>query len=283
LIHIPLNIFSALESVWNKNITPKIISSILIFSFLVGISISWLSQVTSGYDFLVHFKSNNYFLAVDISFTLLLVFEILGLVFVLPKSVADAVGKQMEIVSIILLRSAFKEFGSFQQPIDWSNVLYDPLYHMLADGFGALIIFFIVGVYYKKQEHERITYNDEEQSNFIKFKKLLAFIMLMIFIYLGASDVFNLINNGKYEASFNTFYTVLIFTDILILLYSLRYSTRYSSLFRYSSFALIAVLIRFSLTAPPYVNVIIAIASGLFLLGLTSIYNYFRRTGNVDD
>lgn len=80
------------------------------------------------------------------------------------------------------------------------------------------------------------------------------------------------------DRSFNDFYTVLIFADIFLLLYSLRFTTRYANIFRYSSFAFAAILIRISLTAPPFINVLIGIASGLFVLALTFAYNYFRST-----
>ena len=64
---------------------------------------------------------------------------------------------------------------------------------------------------------------------------------------------------------------------ITVVLFSLRYTSKYYNLFRYSSFALATILIRVSLTAPPYINVILGITAGLFVLGLTLIYNYFLK------
>ena len=269
-----IDVYDSLHKVWSHKLTDQSISWLLIGTFALG-----LMLVTSS-EFLAFPQlpaSVNYFLAIDLSFQVLLIIEILGLIFVLPKSVADSVGKQFEILSVILLRSAFKEFGKFEHPVAWSNFIYDPLFHMLADAFGALLIFLIIGFYYQKQKHERITKNEQEQLEFIHFKKILALLLLVVFIFLGVSDVLQFIQSGRYVDSFNMFYTILIFTDILILLFSLRYSSKYYNLFRYSSFALATILIRVSLTAPPYINVILGITAGLFVLGLTIIYNYFLK------
>jgi hypothetical protein len=68
---------------------------------------------------------------------------------------------------------------------------------------------------------------------------------------------------------------VLIFTDILVVLVSLRYSSEYRVVFRYSGFAAATVLIRLALTAPPYVNAALGFGAALFALGLTLAYNAF--------
>ncbi|MEP0985108.1 hypothetical protein [Ekhidna sp.] len=265
-------LYDFLGNLWQSHQTDKIISRGLIVGFLIGLTIVALSRNLD-----IHFFSTNtnYFLAINIAFQILLIIEILGLIFVLPKSVADSVGKQFEILSIILLRSAFKEFGNFNHPVEWSAILYDPLFHMLSDAFGALVIFLIIGFYYKKQKHEKITKTEKEQDEFIVFKKVLALVLLILFAYLGIFDIIQFVQTGVYVDSFNTFYTVLIFTDILILLFTLRYSSKYYNLFRYSSFAFATILIRVSLTAPPYMNILIGITAGLFVLGLTVMYNYF--------
>ena len=79
---------------------------------------------------------------------------------------------------------------------------------------------------------------------------------------------------GSYLSSFNTFYTVLIFSDLLIVLIAMRYTLEYPKIFRYSAFVLTTVLIRISLTAPPYINAGLGIIAALFLLAMTVAFNY---------
>ena len=77
---------------------------------------------------------------------------------------------------------------------------------------------------------------------------------------------------------FNFYYTTLIFSDILILIISLRYSNLYIHLFRYSSFDLATVIIRISLSAPKYFNVLLSIAAGLLVIIVSNIYNNLNKS-----
>jgi len=269
--------FSSIERYWHHTFSTKIASNILIFCFLVGLIVTALGRANIlAYD-------GSFFLAVDIAFTALLIIEVMGLIFVLPRSVADSVGKQFEILSIVLLRSAFKEFGHQYDHVDRES-FYDPtFYHMFYDAFGALVIFFLLGFYYKVQLHERITFSDSEQTVFVRFKQLIAMGLLIVFIGLELYDIEELIRLGSYEPSINTFYFILIFADVLILLYSLRYTSKYYNIFRYSSFAFATILIRLSLSAAPPINSLLGILAVLFVLGITYAYNYFRNLVSLNE
>ncbi len=268
------SLFDRVEVLWESKRTPKLISGILILAFSITLLVVVLARLAPQSTFP---STSNLFLAVDISFTLLLIFEILGLIFVLPRSVADSVGKQFEILSIILLRSAFKEFGRISDPVLHGSIDIMELMPMLADAFGALLIFLIIGYYYHFQRHEKITHSKQEQQEFISFKKLLALLLLLTFTVIGITDLWSALVSDVYRPSFNTFYTILIFADVLILLYSLRYQSLYINLFRYSSYVFATLLIRLSLSSPAFINVATGVLAGAFVLGLTLIYNKFRK------
>ena len=99
----------------------------------------------------------------------------------------------------------------------------------------------------------------------------------MAFAVVGYIDIKELITTGKYLHSFKTFYTVLIFSDIVIVLIALRYTLNYFKIFRYSAFVLATILIRVSLSTKTYYDVIIGIVAALFVLVLTYAYNYFLK------
>jgi hypothetical protein len=86
-------------------------------------------------------------------------------------------------------------------------------------------------------------------------------------------DIISAYQTHEFIYSIRLFYTLLIFTDVFILLFSLRYTTKYLNLFRYSSFALATIFLRLTLSAPAYFNVGMAVIAGLMVLGVTSIYN----------
>lgn len=266
-------LYDKLESYWSHHNAHKVISRLLVGAFFLGLI---LAEFTRLGIFPLQDKIQNHFFAVEISFTLLLLIEILSLLFVMPHSVGNSVGKQLEILSLILIRSAFKEFSNFEEPVIW-NAIDGPVLKMGADAFGALIIFFMISIYYKTKKRIRLTESEEEHLQFHDFKKLVSLMLLAVFIVIGLFDIYHLFHDGTYFKSLNTFYTVLIFSDILILLIVMRYTLEYSKIFRYSAFVLTTVLIRISLTAPPYLNAIIGILASLFLLLMTLAFNYYVK------
>lgn len=272
-----IRLFDFLESIWEQPPVTKTISNLVITFFLAGLFASFLAYI----EVIPYFGLNNPFFAIELAFNILLIFEVLGLIFIIPKSVADSVGKQFEIVSLILLRDAFKEFGHHVDEINWDITFLVDMLPVWTDAFGAILVFFLTGLFYRAQKHVPITQSEEEKSGFIRMKKILAIYLTVTFILLGIYDIISAYQNHQFIYSIKLFYTLLIFTDIFILLFSLRFTSRYSNLFRYSSFALATIFLRFSLSAPPYYNVLLAIIAGLMVIAVTYIYN--KHIGRLNE
>ena len=266
---IHIKVFDSIVEYWEKPFIAKVISNLVIAFFLLGLVMS----VIAYFEILPLYKVENPFFAIELAFNILLIFEVLGLILVIPRSVADSVGKQFEIVSLILLRDAFKEFGKHVDAINWDFTFLVEMLPVWSDAFGAVLVFFLTGLFYRLQKHKPITRNPGEKKEFIEMKKLLAIYLTLTFIAMGVYDILTAYQHHQFIYSIKLFYTLLIFTDIFILLFSLRYTTRYSNLFRYSSFALATIFLRFSLSAPAYFNVLLAVVAGLMVLAVTYIYN----------
>lgn len=271
--------FDYLEERWESGPVSKTISNIVVAFFLAGLALGLLAyldiyQISTGYSA---------FFAIELAFNVLLIFEVLGLIFLIPKSVADAVGKQFEIISLVLLRDAFKEFGHYLGEVNWELEFLMELLPIISDAFGAILIFLITGLFYRAQKHVRITGSYEEQQRFIGIKKLISIYLTLSFIGLGIYDLFSAYQNHQFIYSIKLFYTLLIFTDVFILLFSLRYTTKYYNLFRYSSFALATIFLRLTLSAPAYYNVLLAVIAGLMVLGVTYIYNKLLSVQKISD
>ena len=221
-------------------------------------------------------KFQNPFFSIEIVFTLLLIVELFGLIFVLPQSVAKSVSKQFELLSLIFLRDGFKEFSHIGSNFSWEH-MKESLIPMVVYGFGAIIIFSLISVTGTLQKRYKLTSTEDDQIQFIRLKKLLAILLLIAFAAVGYNDLKTLIYTGSYLHSFQTFYTVLIFSDIIIVLIALRYTLNYYRIFRYSAFVLATILIRISLSADTYYNVAIGVVACLFVLALTIAYNYFLK------
>ncbi|GAB2614957.1 hypothetical protein [Belliella aquatica] len=274
-----VRIFDFLDEHWEGAIVSKLISNIVLSSFILGLVVGLLNYL--GVIFYSDVLSP--FFAIELAFNVLLIFEVLGLIFLIPKSVADSVGKQFEIISLVLLRDAFKEFGHYLEEVNWELEFVLELLPIVSDAFGAILIFFITGIFYRVQKHTRITQSMEEQKRFTSIKKILSLYLGLSFLFLGIYDVILAYQVHEIVYSIELFYTLLIFTDVFILLFSLRYTTKYYNLFRYSSFALATIFLRLTLSAPAYYNVVLAVIAGLMVLGVSYIYNKLLSKQGVED
>lgn len=274
-----VRIFDFFDENWEGTIVSKLISNTVLSFFIFGLVIGLLNYL--GVVFYGDVISP--FFAIELAFNVLLIFEVLGLIFLIPKSVADSVGKQFEIISLVLLRDAFKEFGHYLEEVNWELEFVMELLPIVSDAFGAILIFFITGIFYRVQKHTRITQSMEEQKRFTSIKKILSLYLGLSFLFLGIYDVILAYQVHEIVYSIELFYTLLIFTDVFILLFSLRYTTKYFNLFRYSSFALATIFLRLTLSAPAYYNVVLAVIAGLMVLGVSYIYNRLLSKQVIED
>lgn len=254
--------------------THRVVGTGLVVLFLVALAMIELNRrgmlpaVLAGRVPLSHFA------AVALVFTFLLVFEVGSLVLALARSVADSLGKQFELLALILMRDAFLEFGRAGEPITWIR-LGDAVPHALSDMAGGLGVFILLDVYYRVQRHRAITLHDRDQRSFVSAKKILALVLLIVFVVLASDTLWNLLQGREMAAFFPNFYTVLVLSDVLILLISLRYSASFPVVFRNAGFTAATVIVRVALSAPPYVNALLAISGVAFALVLSLAYNRY--------
>ncbi len=266
-----ITIYDILEKRWEKLQSSHFISNVAVIFFILGIIGSLLSHFQ-----IIHVKVGRFF-AIELAFAVLLFSEIFDLIFLLTHSVADSVGKQFEIISLLLLRSCFKELGHLPLDIVWDKNTLGALLPLIIDALGAVIIFLITVLFYKQQRHVQITKNDKERLQFIFQKKIVASFILLILFSFWAYIIVHYFTTSVVIDFFHNYYSILIFSDILILILSLRYSNLYIHLFRYSAFALATVILRFSLSAPKFFNVLLSVSAGLFVFIITMVYNFLNK------
>ncbi len=268
------NLYLKIKNIWETERMHRVISNFLVSVFLVSLILFFLikNQILPARGLLKAFE--NPFFSIEVSFTMLLLIEIISMIFVLPKSVAKSVTKQFELLSLIFLRHGFQEFSNVHS-LDWHEMV-KPVEHMFVYGASSLFIYFIIGIVYKKQRHIIICHTERAQRNFVRFKRGISLLLLISFLYIVFSDFNNLIVNSIYVASFHTFFSILIFSDILILLITIRYALDYRTMYRYSAFILATIFIRIALTSQAYYDVIIGSSAALYLLFLVMTYNYFE-------
>jgi hypothetical protein len=126
----------------------------------------------------------------------------------------------------------------------------------------------VLGFYYAAQRHRPISHDARDTRAFVLAKKVISLGLVVVFAWLAGSA---LVHEDRYF--FESFYTVIVFADVLIVLLSLRYSSSYTVVFRNSGLAVATVLLRVALAAPVFYNAALGLAAALFALGLTVACN----------
>lgn len=264
-------IFDPLHHLWEHEKMHRKISITLVLFFLsalVGIELTRLGLMV---PVLAAILPKNHFFAVQAAFTVVLVLEVISLIFTIPCSFSRSVGKQFEILALILMRNAFKELSHFQEPIAFSGN-QSAVLHILSDGFGALLVFSLLGYYYilqKKTTEEKMAPTD--LYSFVAAKKGIALLLLLIFAGMGIQSGIGTLKGNEQPDVLHGFYTVLILTDILVVLLAQCFQPSFYAIFRNSGFALCTLLIRIALAAPPYYNVLLGLAAAIFAIMLTAV------------
>ena len=271
-------LFDWLESRWERPGMRRALGTGLVLVFVLVVLLSEVKQRGWLPLPLYPWVPTSHFGAVALVFTFLLVLEVASLVFALARSVAESVGKQFELLALILMREAFLEFGSVAEPVSWDRMI-SVMPHALADMAGALAVFALLNVYYRVQRHRTVTSREEDQTSFVCAKKVVAVALLIVFLWLAVGTARTIAHGAAHEF-FQTFYTILILSDILMVLISLRFSSSFPVVFRNAGFAAATLIVRVALSAPPYVNAGLATLAVAFALALSLAYNRYRDDGS---
>jgi len=264
-------IFDPLHHFWEHEEVGKKISIVLVLFFLASLVTIELNRLQFLPLVLESVVPKNHFFAVQAAFTVVLIQEVISLVFTLPCSFSRSVGKQFEILALILMRNAFKELSYFPEPITFAGN-ETAILTILSDGFGALVIFALLGYYFiiqAKASDERM--RPADLYSFVAAKKGIALVLLFTFAVMGIQSGIMKIIGVEQTDFLHSFYTILILTDILVVLISQCYQPSFYAVFRNSGFALSTLMIRIALAAPPFFNVLLGFAAAIFAILLTVV------------
>ena len=217
-------------------------------------------------------------------FSFILVYEAFLLVYYIPRSFTTAVGKQYQIMSLIVIRKIFKDIPLVDLNANWfenSNNL-----QLIYDLIGVLIIFFLIYLFKETKEKLPIKPVSEKLDRFIASKKLVSIILLPTLFFVCIISFGNWVNGVFIEQAFdedlnnlffNEFFTIMILADVFILLMSFQYTERYSQLIRNTGFIISTILLRLSFSVSGLTSILLIISGILFGLIILLIYNLIER------
>ena len=217
-------------------------------------------------------------------FSFILVYEAFLLIYFIPRSFTTAVGKQYEIISLIIIRKIFGDIPLVDLNANWvqnSNNL-----QLVYDLVGILIIFFLIYLFRRAKEKLPFKTVSEKLDRFIASKKLLSIILLPILFgicilsfisWYNGVFISNSFDQNLNYLFFNEFFTLLIVVDVFILLLSFQYTERYSQLIRNTGFIISTILLRLSFSTVGLTSIVLIISGIVFGLLILLIYNAIER------
>ena len=261
-------LFDQMNVFWEKHGTQRKIAFLLFWIYLA--SLLGIELFLNGlYPDFLPTPPKNHFAAIHLAFSLILILELISLIFIIPESLSVSIGIQFEILTLILLRNAFKELTTFEEPIMVQQANLESLCTILVSALGALLVFICLGIYKKIIKHPHFIHDIAVRQRYIQDKKLIALALLCIFVVTGCHTLYTEWQTNVHQNFFETIYNVLIFADIGIVLISQRYMTGYYAVFRNSGFVMGTLIMRLSLAAPPLWSPLLGLLAALFVLGLT--------------
>ena len=232
----------------------------------------------------------NYLQAVYTPFSFILFYEVLLLVFALPRSLTSSIGKQYEIISLIVVRRVFKDIGGFDDFGSWMQQT-DSVRLVLYDMGAALMMFFTVAVYYRVRQMVTKSHEPRDLAGYICMKKIIAMLLAVVLILLACfnlatwvlgllpMDIEYLPRPENTDAFFfPAFFEFMIFTDVFLLIVSISYYDRYEHVFRNAGFVISTVLLRISLSTNKPDDLAIALVAMVYGLGVISVFAFFSKS-----
>ena len=283
--------FSKILSEEVRKKSEVVIVVIAIASFLLHLLLIFLVDfkvlALDGYKELF----NNPIAAIYTPFSFILIYEVYLLVYYLPKSTTTYIGKQYEIMSLIVIRRIFKDLSQLKLTPDWFTVPSDLL--LTYDLIATVILFLLILLFYRlnrKSVQEVSAPLTSELSQFIRMKTLIAKCLVPIFALLALFSLgqwifdsfFSLTQAGASiqdvnKIFFDTCFTILILTDVLLLLISFLHTDQFNRVIRNSGFIISTILIKLSFGIEGLLNILLIVVAVLFGVIILAIHNQFER------
>lgn len=236
--------------------------------------------------------------AIYTPFSIILIYEVYLLVYYLPKSITNYIGKQYEIITLILIRKLFYDLSKLEFSSEWFSIEGDLKFTV--DIIATLVLFTLIFLFYKinaKNRKKGISLTDKTKR-YIRLKKVFASLLVPTVAGLAMYSL----GNWLYETSvdpyalstsiksintifFDDFFSILILTDVLLLLFSFLQTDEFSRVIRNSGFIISTILIKLSFSADGILNailIVVAVSFGVILLYIYSQYSKIEDSKELD-
>lgn len=284
-------LYRLLLSVETKKRAEKFFVSMAIIFFLVHLSIiviidlGWID--TPKYSKLL----SNPIAAIYTPFSFILIYEVYLLIYYLPKSTTIYIGKQYEIITLIIIRRIFKDLTKLDFKDNWFDSA--PNVNFTLDILATIMLFLLLFFFYKLSKENEINQSKIQKTtaiaSFIKLKNIFAIILIPVFLSLSIYSLGHWIYENFFSIAeivtkmkdinkifFDDFFTILILIEVLLLLFSFFLSDKFSKVIRNSGFIISTILIKLSFGTEGFLNTILIVSAVLFGVIILAIHNKYE-------
>lgn len=267
-----LRFVSSLETIWDGKRSRRARSVSLVAVLLGGAALIEMGRwiwPSGRPDWLprVHLA------AISWSINILLLYELVDMAFAISKSVAKSVARHLQLYALVLLRDAFLKLESFPEPIKLDPEDLGIVGVMVADAVGGLLLFVSAAVFARLQRHTPITLDAAGGERFRAVKRVIVILLLGVLVMLCVLRGLGAAGLASPVPILDTFFTVLVFVDVLLAFVSLAFTTNPAIVFRNFGFAFSAILLRLALASPEYIRPALGIAGAITAISMTLAYN----------
>lgn len=275
-----------------KKLSEKIIINIAILSFIVHLGIIALNDYNFFGNGLSEELFTNPISAIYTPFSFILIYEIYLLIYYLPKSMTIYIGKQYEIIMLVVIRRLYKDLSNISLDGNW--FVQAKNLEFIYDIAATIILFLLIHFFYKMNKMRvrkllKLTETKPELIRFIKLKKAISVLLVPTFIFIALQSVYDWalhifeLGQGKAHGLdinsifFDDFFTVLILVDVLLVLFSFTHTDKFNKVIRNSGFVISTILVKLSFSVTGLQNVILIISAVGFGVVILWIHKLFEQ------
>ncbi|OUV38233.1 MAG: hypothetical protein CMA18_001600 [Methanobacteriota archaeon] len=210
---------------------------------------------------------DSYLDALYTPFSIILAYEVYELIRAIPESFSNSIGKQFEVVTLLVVRDIFKNLADVGGTTDSS---IDSDLSFIAMEAVVFVALFATALYFRSATTgtKDLSQQDDFIRAFVTQKKHLACALAAVYV-LVACYSFSSWSLGVLDGEtsltrtvfFLDFFTWLIVSDIIILLVSYKHITDFPPLARNTGFILSTVIIRVGIGTPGYTGAVLFMLS----------------------
>ncbi len=266
----------------------RVILIIAIASFIIHLAVIYLLKVGLITVDIDSELLKSPIAAIYTPFSFILIYEVYLLIFYLPRSITTYIGKQYEIITLIVIRRLFKDLSSLKLSSKWFQIKGD--LEFTYDLIASLLLFYLIYLFHLKSKKEAV---EESQtrldiSQFIAMKRGIAVLLVPVLLVMASVTLFSwsydilqssdgILRLNVNDLFFDQFFTILILVDVILLLLSFFYTDSFHKIIRNSGFIISTILIRMSFGVTGLMNTVLIVTAVLFGLLILLIHNQYEK------